>query len=246
MSEMKTQQTNVELSTDDISDAIAPDMAGKLEALEIVLPLGVDRARLILRKYCESLKRLQEHQEQEQEQEQEQRRRDKKDESSLPRGCRENLQIAVRTYQSLYGPLGGRLGQSVLPALYLNDQWSRFSAWLAGCNIDPSACRTWVNEKLSLLKAMQAVNGLDVEDIETDEKNLDSRSTGHGKYGKEGSQMLAGLFLLNNQDDYTSWLQRKKLSFGRPMAWAERQAEEFRGLIGPDVEIPEYKYPGME
>jgi len=229
-----------DLSTDEVSDMIAPDLAGKQEALEIIRPLGGNRARLVLHEKCKSLKRFQQHQDREK------RSKNDKDKSSLPRGHREYLQDTVRSHQSLYGPLGGRVGQSVVPALYLNDQWNRFSAWLEGRNIDPTVCRTWVDGQVGLLRAMQVVSSLDVGGADTDEKNLDSWSSGYGEYGKEGSQMLAGLFLLDNQDDYVSWLQQKELDFGRPLVWAERQAEEFRKLVGPGVNTPACQYPGME
>ena len=38
---------NPGLSIDEVSDTFAPDVAGKQEALEIVRPLGVKRARFV-------------------------------------------------------------------------------------------------------------------------------------------------------------------------------------------------------
>ncbi len=60
-------------------------------------------------------------------------------------------------HQYFYGPYSGMLGQTVIAALYLDDHWDRFIAWLGDRNIDPGPCGRWINEKLELLAVMKAV-----------------------------------------------------------------------------------------
>lgn len=60
-------------------------------------------------------------------------------------------------HQYFYGPYSGMLGQTVIAASYLDDQWDRFVAWLEDRNIDPGPCGRWINEKLELLAVMKTV-----------------------------------------------------------------------------------------
>lgn len=233
---------NSGLSIDEISDDIAPDPAGKQGALDILRPLGVDRARFVLLKASElkemSCKRdVQEKQ------------------SAMPRGNGRFLRSAVENYQFRYGPMGGLLGLEIIAALYLGIHRNRFFGWLEERRIDPATCQVWIDENQRLLNTMQAVNAFeaitkdDGVDIAVPEPNTErprEHPARHCGYGTKGSQLLAGVFLLRDQANYISWLQEKGITYKRPMAWAERQANEFRQLAGPKLPAPQYPDRGMK
>lgn len=247
---MSKKPSTIELSIDDVSDTFAPDVAGKQEALEIVRPLGVKRARFVLRK-ANGLKEKSRIRDMRNTQE---KAADKK--SALPGGNNWFLRSAVSNYQFWYGPLGGDLGKVIIAALYLNAHRDQFSTWMKSHNVDSACCLAWVDEKVASLRVVVKINGdgtniLDMEGLGLSESAV-PRSSGErhgahdGGYGEEGSRMLAGLFLLEDQNNYILWSQEQGFDSKHPMAWAERQANDFRQLIGPDVKLPACQYPEME
>ncbi|MCF6256205.1 MAG: hypothetical protein L3K25_07875 [Gammaproteobacteria bacterium] len=251
---MTTQAPNNELPTDAVPDDVAPDIAGKREILDIIRPLGVDRARFVLHRVNEQKERSRKRDLREK-----QDRADKK-QSAIPRGNDGFFRDAVKNFQFWYGPLGGHFGKPIIAALYLNAHRDRFSTWLEDRNIDPSPCLIWADEKVNLLKVMQSINGFNADATKTDREKpglskssyprpdrerLDAHPAHHSGYGEDGCKMLAGLFLLENQDHYIPWLDEKGFNTYRPMVWAERQANDFRQMIGPDAKLPACQYPEM-
>ena len=178
------------------------------------------------------------------------RERAEEEQSAIPRGNGWFLRSAAENFQFRYGPIGGVQGNAIIAALYLNANRDRFSVWLADRHIDPCHCLAWVDEKLALLRAIQSMKGFDAEATDRQEFDLNegaaprsatehpgSRPTLHSGYGEAGSQMFAGVFLLENQADYLSWFQEQGIISERPLSWAERQVSDFQQLAGPKLPV---------
>jgi hypothetical protein len=63
-----------------------------------------------------------------------------------------------RIRQVCAGPFGGRYGAGVKTALFLEIHWDRFAAWCEARGVDPSPCRSWIDEHLALLRVARAVS----------------------------------------------------------------------------------------
>ncbi len=164
--------------------------------------------------------------------------------------------------QAYYSPYSGALGPGVMAALYLDARWNLFSAWLENCDIDSGCCRTWVEDRLILLKMMKSIKQLntgvanfteyyskqlDVLTVTSEEsmgtsiiftpktKCLEMEKIKHIRYGTETSILLAGLFLKDNESDFKAWIQKMDISPHPFIAWSERQVFNFQALIGRHI-----------
>ncbi len=164
--------------------------------------------------------------------------------------------------QEYYSPYSGALGPGVMAALYLDARWNLFSTWLENCHIDSGCCRTWVDDRLMLLKMMQSVKqlntgvanftdhgsrGMDLLTITSESsmgtlavtspktKCLEMKKIKHIRYGTETSMLLAGLFLKDNESDFKAWIHTMNISPHPFIAWSEKQVFNFQALIGRKI-----------
>ncbi len=96
----------------------------------------------------------------------------------------------------------------------------------------------WVNEHMdSLIESDQTL----LAKVSVRAQNvscLDPEIIKHSQYSSEASELLAGLFLKNNELDFRSWLTANDMTEANAhvyMKWYEKKVSIFRQFIGPDI-----------